>query len=228
MLEIMSQKECKACKEILWSNPPFCPSCWEKNFSEEELDKSDQVWVVRTSQDLHTYSEKAKNASPHTYVLIEGEITQQISKAFNARAKLATKRNNNKLKVAGSVVTGAATVAAQVLSQQPGAKISPSDIFKNSAPLVAGTVVAGAGLELGSSDGEEEFKALPFASECDLMFKANFRLIRNANDYVILRREKTMIEDVDTGLKGTANDFKSVAEDVGSVVKKGWKWLKSI
>ncbi|NJR65538.1 MAG: hypothetical protein HC772_09840 [Leptolyngbyaceae cyanobacterium CRU_2_3] len=99
---------------------------------------------------------------------------------------------------------------------------------------------------VGADGDEEEFKALAFASECDSMFNANFRLIKNPNDYVILRREKAIVDDVNTELKGTANDFKGVtedvgnelkgtvndikgvAEDVGNAVKKGWNWLKSI
>lgn len=224
----MSQKECKGCEQVLYDNPPFCSNCWERNFTEEEFDKSDRVWVIKIKQDFHIYAERAKDASPHTYILIEGEFAQTISKTLDARAKLATKRNSNKLKVAGTVVTGLATVAAQVLTRQSGSKLNSGDFLKNNIPFVAGTVFAGAGLEFGSSDEEEEFKTLPFASECNGIFNANFRLIRNANDCVILRREKTMVEDVDAGLKGSADDFKSIAEDVGSVVKKGWSWLKSI
>jgi hypothetical protein len=227
-LEIMSQKECKACKRELWENPPFCPNCWEKNFTDEEFQKSDRVWVIRTKLDLHTCAEKAKDASPHTYILIEGELIQQISKAFDFRAKLASKQNRKKLQVAGTAATILATGAIHVLTQQSGSKVNPSELLKKTVPSVAGGVVAGIGLEHGSNDDEEEFKTLAFASECSSMFNANFRVLRNAHDYVILRRETTMIEDADIGIKGTANDFKSVAEDVGNVVKKGWKWIKLI
>jgi hypothetical protein len=240
----MSQKECKACERVLLDNPPFCAHCWEKNFTDDEIEKSDQVWVVRTKQDFYACAGKAKEAPQHTYVLIEGELTQQISEAFKVRARLATERNNKKLKFAGAVAIAASTVALQVLTKQSGSKINPSELLKQTAPSVVGTVVKGAGLT-GSSDDEELFKTLAFAPECDLMFNTNFRLIGNANGYVVLRREKAVADGVNTELKGTANDLKGVAEDVsrelkgtvndikgvagdvGSAVKKGWNWLKS-
>lgn len=131
--------------------------------------------------------------------------------------------------------------------------IKPPQWTKNiqdHAPWVAATTIATADLATLSDHGENEYKALPFASECDLMFKANFRLVRNAYDYVILRREKTHAEKatdfkdsvgytikstaeevgdgVETNLKGTGDDIKSVAEDIGNVVKKGWNWFNSL
>jgi hypothetical protein len=229
VLKDMSQKECKSCGQLLLDNPPFCSSCWEKNLTDEELEESDQVWVVKTKQDLHTYSEKAKNALAYTYVLVEGkELSQQVSKAFNARVKLATKKKIGAVKVVASATGGfLAGIAAQALTRQSGVRPNPSNEFlKNNAPWVVGAVGGGAGMGITSFDGEDEFKALPFASECDSMFRANFRLIRNAGDYVVLRREKTITEDIGAGLNGAANDFKSIAEDVDSVRKKVWNWLK--
>jgi hypothetical protein len=238
-------KKCKTCEKVILDSPPFCPHCWAKAFTEEEFEKSDRVWVVRTKQDLYECVERAKEAPLHTYVLIEGELTQQISKAFDARSKLAIKRKNKKLELAGSIASAVGGVAVQVLIKQPGSKINPSELLKRTAPSVVGTVVTGAGL-VGVDDDDEEFKALSFASECNSMFNANFRLIRNPNDHLILRRERAMADNVSAELKGTANDFKGVtedfgnelkgaakdlkgvAEDVSSLAKKGWNWFKSI
>ncbi|MDM9584357.1 hypothetical protein [Nostoc sp. GT001] len=252
----MSQKNCKVCERLLWDDPPFCTSCWEKNFTDEKLEKSDQVWVIRSNKDLYVYAKKAKDAPLYTYALIEGDLSQQVSKAFNARAKLAGKWKSQVSKgavaISKAAAVGLATVVAnKALPRQNGVKLPQwTKNIQDNAPLFTATTTLAADVATLSDHGENEYKALPFASECDLMFKANFRLVRNAYDYVILRREKTQAEKaidfkdsveytlkstaeevgdgVETNLKGTADDIKSVAEDIGNVVKKGWNWFNSL
>jgi len=240
-----NRMHCENCSQRIWDNLLFCPNCWTKLLSEDDLEKSEKVWIVRTEQELHSFSARAKFANVHNYILIEDELSLQVNATFQARVKQA---NKWKKEIATGTISVAKTAAGEILNQVIN-KSSQSQGFSQGSNLgwhkdistykslfTAFTATTSAGQDALNSlkQGENDYNLLPYAEDCTELYKANFRMLRGSSDYTIFRREQKVVEDfidigdsVGNGLSNTVKDLRSILDDVNGGIKKGISWFKS-
>ncbi|MFH7244148.1 MAG: hypothetical protein ACHWZW_15020 [Spirulina sp.] len=233
---------CENCNQRVWEGLLFCPSCWVKLLSEEDLKKNEKVWIVETEQEFHGSAAKAKFANIHDYLLIEGELSLPISTTFKARVEQARKW---RAEIAKGTIVIAKTAAGEIISQviqkpnqsqgfSQGSNLEWHKNISTYTSLFTATTTAGQDALNSLRKGEEVYNLLPYAESCTALYEANFRMLPGSSDYTIFRREQKVIEDIGdigdsigNGLFNTVKDVKSILDDVNAGVKRGILWFKS-
>ncbi len=181
------------CNSPILSSQPFCRKCWAKNFTGEELRHiSNKVKVVKTLEDLGLVANKAETFKVGIFILVEGELSQQVSKAFNARSKVTERW----IKAAGA---GTAALLSILLASVLKDKIESDnskmpewgEIIDHGAPLINSLTVGAVGVGATLYGANEANNSLPNSDLVDKLYKVGFKVQVNRGEYIVLERLNT-------------------------------------
>jgi hypothetical protein len=153
-----------SCRNVTSLNYPFCESCFRPFNEYSDTDKSSNVKIISTINELHIFISGCNKIQVGTYVIFKNQISQNISKAWNQLKK----RHGKFKRVVGDAVSSLGSDAA------------------SSATKVVKVFIDGQAFQ---TDEKDAYYAVPLSREAEKIYDQGLRLKYNDGERVIFRKD---------------------------------------